>query len=158
MKSRKAQEEMIGFVLIIIIVMIIILVFVGLSLKKSSNKAVESYEVDSFIQSSKQYTTDCVIGTLSNYRNINQLALDCKNKKRCNDNRDTCEVLNLELKNMLNKSWNIQEGSPIKGYSLIIKRDDEAIINITEGNSTRNYNGPTKGLDDELNIDLRVYV
>jgi len=156
-RIRKGQEEMVGFVLIIVLVMIIILVFVAFSLRKGSSKAVESFEVDSFIQAIKQFTTDCAIGTETKYRSIDQLASNCQTGDRCYDGRNSCDVLELELRNLLNKGWNSQDRGAIKGYYLIIKTDDEIIVNITEGNTTRNYKGPTSGLNDELGIDLRVY-
>src|SRR3990167_8315955 len=155
-RIRKGQEEMVGFVLIIVLVMIIILVFVAFSLRKGSSKAVESFEVDSFIQAIKQFTTDCAIGTETKYRSIDQLASNCQTGDKCYDGRDSCDVLEADLRALLNKGWSSQDRGAIKGYYLIIKTDNKIIVNITEGNTTRKYKGPTSGLDDELGIDLRI--
>src|SRR3989338_7985995 len=56
---KRSQEEMVGFALIIILVSIILLVFLAFSLSKSKTESTESYEVNSFLQSTLQYTTAC---------------------------------------------------------------------------------------------------
>ena len=58
-KRKKAQEEMVGFALIIILVAVILLIFLGFSLRDQEKETIESYEVESFIQSFLQYTSDC---------------------------------------------------------------------------------------------------
>ena len=75
---------------------------------------------------------------LNNTIYINQ---SCENN---NGNISQSILINNTLNNTINNSQSCSNST--------------TIINITEGNTTRNYNGPTKGLDDELNIDLRVYV
>jgi len=57
--NKKAQEEMVGFALIIIVVAVILLVFLSIGLRKDGREDVESYEVASFIQSLLQYHTSC---------------------------------------------------------------------------------------------------
>ncbi|MBI2057207.1 hypothetical protein HYT91_03060 [Candidatus Pacearchaeota archaeon] len=58
-KNKIGQEEMVGFALIIILVSVILLVFLAFSLNKPKTEATESYEVNSFLQSSLQYTSSC---------------------------------------------------------------------------------------------------
>ncbi len=47
--QKKAQEELVGFALIIIIVAVILLFLIVFSLRSNEKEAVESYEVNSFI-------------------------------------------------------------------------------------------------------------
>ena len=75
MKNKYGQEEMVGFALIMIIVAIILLIFLSFSLGKSEKETVESYEVESFIQSMSQYTTDCRDNL--EYVSIQKLIFDC---------------------------------------------------------------------------------
>ena len=71
-KNKKAQEEMVGFSLIIIIVAIIILVLFSVSLRSKGN-IQESYETDNFMQAFLQYTTECSVSYSSNYLDVRRL-------------------------------------------------------------------------------------
>ncbi len=77
LSERKAQEEMVGFALIMIIVAVIVLIFLSLSLRNQEEEIVENYEVDSFIQSFLMYTSDCADGYEPRYRTIEKLIIDC---------------------------------------------------------------------------------
>jgi hypothetical protein len=149
---KKGQEEMLGFALIMIIVAVILVIFLGLSLRKSPKEAVESYEVESFLQTALSYSTNC-----SNYRDshppVRDLIFACNSKEKCLDGLDSCKVLADELKNILNESWKVGEDTPIKGYELEIllspnkeENEDEEppkpiLQKITQGTITGNSRG-----------------
>lgn len=146
-KVRKAQEEMVGFALIMVIVAVIILVFLGFSLRSSKKETIESYEVESFIQTALQYTSDC--RDYFEFVSIQKLIFDCYEKEQCIDGEETCEVLNSTLTGILKESWKIGEDSPIKGYELrIIANPEEApkeiIPKIERGNVTSNSKGASQ--------------
>lgn len=141
-KFKRGQEEMVGFALIIILVAVIILVFLGFSLKNNQKGTVESYEVDSFIQSFLQYTTECENNF--EYLSIQKLIFDCSNKEVCSDGKDACEVLNTELTGLTKESWKVEEGSQAKGYELKILSNEEEILPIKEGNETKNSKGSSQ--------------
>lgn len=143
---KRAQEEMVGFALIIIVVAVIILIFLGFSLKDSNKEAVESYEVESFIQSFLQYTTDCRdnLEPLS----VQSLIDDCKLDRLCLDGRETCEVLNSTLKGIVEESWKIGEDRPIKGYELMILSNGEEMLKFNAGNITVNSKSSVQFLKD----------
>jgi hypothetical protein len=146
--TKKGQEEMLGFALIMIIVAVILVIFLGFSLRKSSKETVESYEVESFLQTALSYSTEC-----GNYRDshppIRDLIFACNSKEMCLDGQDSCEVLKSEVENIIGKSWKIGEDTPIKGYELKIllsstgeeKGYIEIIPKITQGNITGNSKG-----------------
>ncbi len=136
---KKAQEEMVGFALIIIVVAVILLIFVGFSLKTPKKEAVESYEVESFIQSSLQYTTDCR-DTLRVF-SVQKLISSCRNNEICLDGRNTCEVLNSTLKGIVKESWKISNNSAVKGYEFKIISDEKEMLKFEEGNITSNSKG-----------------
>lgn len=140
-KFKKAQEEMIGFAVIIIIVAVVLVVFLGFSLKNKQEK-VESYEVDSFIQSFLQYTTSCEDNF--EYRSVQDLIFDCSNKKACTDGKDSCEVLDSELTGILEESWKVGERTVAKGYELKIKFNEEEMLLIEKGNVTKNSRGSSQ--------------
>ncbi len=145
--KKKGQEEMLGFALIMIIVAVILVIFLGFSLRKSPKEAVESYEVESFIQSMLSYSTDC-----GNYRNshlpVRDLVFECNSENTCLNGEESCKILESTLKDILEATWNVGEDTPIKGYKLDVveeKGDEEGaegiIPTISKGNETSNARG-----------------
>ena len=154
MKNKYGQEEMVGFALIMIIVAVILLIFLSFSLGKSEKETVESYEVESFIQSMLQYTTDCRDNL--EYVSIQKLIIDCYKKDICIDDRNSCDVLNSTLKEIMKESWKVEGDRPVKGYELkiIVDKEEEMIV-LEEGNITKNSKGsmvpfPSSGKDYEI--------
>lgn len=137
--SKRSQEEMVGFGIIIGIVSIIIIVFISIMLSSPSKENLESYEAESFIQSILQYTTNCSDNL--ERLTIQKLMFDCAEKKKCLDDRSACEVLEKDLAGISRESWHIGEGSLVKGYSLEILNNGANLINVSEGNLTGNSRG-----------------
>ena len=158
-RNRSGQEEMVGFAIILVIVSVIVLVLLGFMLNNPKDAgAVESYEVESFIQSSLQYTTDCE--TYLGFLPIKDLIIDCESEGKCLDERESCNVLNSTLNDLISKSWNVGEKSAIKGYKLKIIIDEQEKLILQEGNETETYKGgfqdfPRRGRNYE--IFLNVY-
>ena len=137
---KKAQEEMVGFALILVIVAIIMLVFLGFSLRSPQKESVESYEAESFLQSVLQYTTGCEnnVEKLS----IQKLVFSCVKKEECLNGEKSCDILNSELDQILSESWKIGEERPVKGHELTIATNkNESIIGIRNGNMSGNSKG-----------------
>ncbi len=143
---KRGQEEMVGFALIIIIVAVILLVFIGFSLREPTSDTVESYKVESFIQSFLQYTTDCRDRT-NDALTIRELILECNDLEECSDERDTCEVLNSDLSGIINESWKVGEDWPVKGYALNISSQDKNILTISQGD---HLTGNSKGASQDF--------
>jgi len=140
-KNKRAQEEMVGFALIMIVVAVILLVFLGFSLNQPQKELVESYEAESFIQAVLQYTTDCRdLGNLE-YLSIKKLIFNCNSEKKCLDEKEACEVLNSVLIDVLEESWDVGINEPIKGYKLNITVNEMEMLSVEKGNVTSNYKG-----------------
>lgn len=138
--KKRAQEQIVGFALIIIIVAVILLVFLGFSLRNSQKENVESYEVKSFVQAFLQYTTDCRDSNDLEWLSIKKLIFDCNRGEECLDSRDTCEVLNSTLTKIIEESWKIEGDRPVKGYELDITLNEvDVILSLEKGNITNNY-------------------
>ncbi|MCK5150128.1 hypothetical protein KAJ87_04345 [Candidatus Pacearchaeota archaeon] len=155
MKHKKAQEEIVGFALIMIIVAVILLIFLGFYLSGSQRDTVESYEVESFIQSILQYTTDCEDHL--EYIPIQKLIADCVDDETCLDGRRACDALNSTLKNILKESWKIEGDRPLKGYEFTIFAEGEEMLIIKEGNSTNNYKGSDQFLAKKIEVFFTAY-
>ncbi len=136
---KKAQEEMVGFALIMIIVAVILVIFLGFYLRSPQKEIVESYEVNSFIQALLQYTSNCEESYESNYLSIKKLIIACDNEETCFNGEKSCEVLNLTLKEIAEESWKIGEDNPVKGYELKIDSGNRTKLKISEGNITKNF-------------------
>ena len=156
--KKKAQEEMVGFALIITIVAVILLVLLGLSLRSPQQEEVESYEVDSFIQAFLQYTSDCRDNL--EYLSIQRLIFDCNMGGVCLDGRGSCEVLNSTLKGIVERGWEVGIDRPVVGYELKILSLGTEVLLLKEGNVTRNYKGSRQSLvkrGDKVEVFFTAY-
>ncbi len=139
-KNKQGQDEMVGFGLIIIIIGIILLVVVSFTIKKPVKENVESYEINAFIQSVLQYTTDCKIN--SEFVDIRDLIFVCNQKATCSNGIDSCLFLKNTLKDILKESWKTGEKEIVKGYELAIISGGNKVIEIVEGTvDSQNYKG-----------------
>jgi len=145
--NKKGQEEMVGFAVILVIVAIIFLVVIGFVVKVPNKSNLESYEVESFLGAGLQYTTDCE--DYSGFMDIQKLVSYCGEENLCLDGRDSCEVLNSTLNQLINSSWNVGEKSPIKGYKLQIKTGEKEILSLFGGNETYNSKGDFNEFSDK---------
>jgi hypothetical protein len=155
MVNKRAQEEMVGFALILIIVAIIFLVLLSSYIRKPQADTGGNIEVNSFVQALMQYTTNCEQN--SENLTVQKLITKCQNKEVCDNRKTACLALNDSLKSIIKESWQVGDKRPVKGYSLrLINKDNKQILNLTEGVVTNNYRGtsqdnpPTSGDRDEL--------
>ena len=157
---RKAQEEIVGFGMIIIIVAIILLIFLSISLKKPEKDLIESYEINSFIQSVLQYNTGCRDTSNLKYLSVKDLIFECYKQGKCYDETNTCGVLNFTLNDILNKTWKTGEDYPYKGYNFNITLENRELISINKGNITNNYKAGLQNFAKSgnlIDIIFRVY-
>ena len=157
MIKKRGQEEMVGFGLIVGIVAVILL-FVLVFYLRSDSEEIESYEINSFIDSFLQYTTDCEFR--GENLEIKDLILECEGDWICADGRGACSVLNYTLKEVIESSWRVGNATPIKKYELNIKINDEDLIFLEKGDFTRRFKGGYIGFDrrsSSVRIFFRVY-
>ncbi len=144
MKNKRAQEEIVGFTVIVIIVSIILIFFLLFSLSKKT--VTDSYEAESFLQSSLHYTSECINN--DKFLTIQKLIVSCYNKENCDNGQDACMVLNETLKGILKESWQTGQDFPVKGYDMEISSGNDSILSLKEGNLTRNYKGTQQKLPE----------
>jgi hypothetical protein len=138
MINKKAQEEMVGFAIILILVAIIFIVLLSIYIKKPQEN-VENAQANSFVQAFLQYTTACEQNSVN--ITVQRLIFKCQEKENCSYNMNPCKVLNDTLKGIVKESWEVGEENPVKGYSLIILTEKGQVLNISEGVVTNNYKG-----------------
>lgn len=136
--SKRAQEEIVGFAIIVIIVSIILVFFLIFSLSDKPETA--SYEAESFLQSALYYTSSCAIN--DKFLPVQDLVVSCYNKQKCDNEQDACTILNETLKSVLEESWPVGPDFPVKGYKMeIFTQEEEIIPSIEKGNITGVYKG-----------------
>jgi hypothetical protein len=136
---KKAQHEIMGFVLIVIIVMIIGLVVFSFFAGRTGSKSQTSAELSHLLNAVTIYTSDCAVGYIPDYRDGQKLIKACYNNDICLDGRNSCDALNSTIKETVSKSLRVSEDSPTKAYKIrIYYKDsfsnvDEELINFQEG-------------------------
>lgn len=120
---KKAQQEMVGFIVIVVLVIIIGLIFLIISLNKQED-VQSSIEIENMIDVVFASKTSCSIGYEQNYDSIKDLVKDAYANKRCVSGQDAYLVLEQELESIMINITNTETG--FNSYELkIIERDDE---------------------------------
>jgi len=98
--SKRSQQEILGFVLIVVLVTIIGLVFLSFSIGKDRPKKQTSAEISNLLEAVMYYTTDCAINYVPQYREIQDLMKDCYNdpSQRCLSGNISCDVKDAKTK------------------------------------------------------------
>lgn len=117
MTRKKAQEEIVGFVLIVVIVAVIFLVFLAISLRRTGSATEkDSRDVFQFLESMTSYTTDCAVSYEPAFSDIGDLARECYSSSNCVSGKTACQVLNRTLQEVIESSWKVGKDRPVKGY------------------------------------------
>ncbi len=163
-KSKIGQEEMIGFGVILILIAIVMVAFLYFSMNGSDKEAVESYQVNSFIQAFLQYNSKCQeenYGVIENV-SIQDLIKKCYENETCmNNEKGPCEILNETSKEIIVESWQINPQSPRVGYEFIVADSENNVVASSwEGTETYNARGGRQPLGisgENLKIDLTIF-
>ena len=118
-ESKRSQHEIVGFVIIVIIVSVIGLILLSFGIGKDTPRQT-SAEISHFLQSSMYHTSSCAINFIPQYKDVEDLIKLCYNGQRCLDGKDTCEVLNLTLKNLIESGFDIDSSGVNKAYKMKI--------------------------------------
>jgi len=121
--GKKAQEEMVGLVLIILVVSVIFLLFLGLSLSQSnSERRVESSEATQFLDASLEYTTSCSTNGGYSYLKLKELISRCNQNSAdiCENGEKICEVAESTFKELIESTWVFSVESKTTGYETSI--------------------------------------
>jgi len=124
-RSKRSQHEIAGFVLIVLIVSIIGVVFISIAFAKGGVSSQSSIEVSNLLEASMYSTTNCAINYIPQYRDIQDLIKECfkdqtGNFRTCLGEEDVCEVLERDLKEIIDEGLVVGEQSPNRAYKLDI--------------------------------------
>jgi len=145
MDGKKAQHEIAGFVLIVLLVSVIGVVFLSLLFARGTTSEQKSFEISRLLESSMYTTSDCSVNYIYQYRDINDLIKECYatkkgNVRECLNGEEVCDVLQKDLKNILDSSLDVGDDSVNRGYNLNIyysygdtSNPNEQILTMGEG-------------------------
>jgi hypothetical protein len=149
-ENKKGQEEIVGFVLIIVLVAVAFLVFLGIAIRNGGpSTSSESSDIYQFLESSMEFTTECAFSSVPDYFTLGELFEECYTGNNCLNDKNSCDVLDETLKEILKGSLNVDPEANIKGYEFesfysVDSSDSEQreeIISFKEGDCT----GPIRG-------------
>jgi hypothetical protein len=101
MKKDRAQQEMVGFVLIVVIVVVALMIFLVISLRQPVKES-QSIVVKNLLYSVMESTTECVVSE-PYFENMRDLIKRCYEKEKCNNfNAPACTYLNDTISSMMN--------------------------------------------------------
>jgi len=138
-KSKRSQEEMIGFVLIVVLVAIIALIFLAISARKPV-RMQESKEIENFLHSSLLYTTDCKPSPEIIY-DFKDLIKACLKKNRCLNGELSCDVLNETAFGLIEAGWKLEERGRYKAYIFKVYKGEETLVHLSRGEITTKKQG-----------------
>lgn len=126
--NNKAQEEMVGFVMIMIVVAVIMLVFLAIWLRQdNTDTKTSSVEVSQFLDAFLEYTTDCARYDTS-YLSVDELITLCRDERPCpagiDEGKNTCDILHDTAKEIIESSWTFSNTSREKSYYFNITQEN----------------------------------
>lgn len=134
--NKKAQQEMVGFILIVVLVIIIGMVFLIISLNKQQ-EVRSNIEIDSMIDVIFATKTSCAIGYIPNYDSVKDLIRSAYLNKKCVDGVSAYSALNSSLDSIMQSISDTETG--FESYRLeIIERDEkeEELFLVLENNKS----------------------
>lgn len=162
--KNKAQQEIVGFVLIVMIVVIGLVVYLGMSLRGGTeNKG--SLEVEAMLEALMQQTTECAITYVPDYDNVRDLLQSAYKDDFCSNidesSRDYSEEF---IGKVLNDSFASESTMAGYRFTLSVQYPDDTsqgVIIIESGNQTRTRKGASKiipsGGSEKLLVQLTTY-
>lgn len=155
--SKRAQEEIVGFGIILIIIAVIALIFITLSLNKNKNSE-NDFEVSGFLNALMEKTTTCEKN--SDFVAVKDLIFECGRGGICENGEDYCNVLDETIKNAMKDNWDYGEGKVVKGYSILVYYEEKLLVNETKGDSGAESRGAMQDYakpGEKAEIFLEIY-
>jgi hypothetical protein len=163
--KKRAQEEMVGFVIVMLVVAVIFLVFLSVYIRSNKgSQPTESIEISQFLDSIVETTSICSFDDEFTFLSIGDLIRECQKEpiRKCTnipstptpDESEVCMVLASELEKSIEDSWNFGVDSPETGYRFLASFDSGI------GASTNILNSPVSkpcGANVQIGADKPVF-
>ena len=163
MISKKAQEEMIGFVMIMVVVAVIFVIVLGLYIgQNNSRTSIDSEEISQFLSSAFELTTNCTLPATSRELQLNELIQKCYSNLNCESGENSCNLTRNLFKQAIESVWNFSPESLQKGYDFtVFDSDQNELIFIKEKQctQTRSIRSAVKSIsaqNEALIVSLKI--
>lgn len=157
-KNKKAQEEMVGFVLILVVIVVIGLALLFF-LKPQPGEIKKDSLVSNLLYSMLSYTSSC------HDKEVRDVIIMCSKDENCNGEK-ACDYLQGLLGDMLDETTKgeFEVGKQTRGYLLNISTAEDMttgeILLIERGNLTGDMAGsfvPIHTITESISVRLRLY-
>ena len=145
MRNKSAQQEIVGFVLIVVLVMVALMVFLIISVRDSGDDDV-SVGVSNMLDIVMKATSDCAIVYEPDYDDFEDLFKSCYKEDSCSNlGRSACEYLNESLLDVVSSM--VASDASIGAWEVeFFVRDGEGILKWDEGNCTGSISGAQRSI------------
>lgn len=143
--GNKAQQEIVGFVLIVVLVMIGLMVFLVISVR-DSDEVGEGVEVSNMLDVLMRTTSECAIVYEPDYDSFEDLFKSCFKERTCSNlGVSACEYLDESLGEVFSSM--VLTDATIEGWSVdFFERDGGGILRWGEGNCTSGISGAQRSI------------
>ena len=158
METKKGQQEIVGFVLIVVLVVVGLMVFLVISLRDSPVDD-DSVSVGNVLDAVMKHTTECAIVYEPDYDNFEDLFKSCYSGDNCkNLGMSACDYLNESLRSVLGDLM-VSDAS-VGSYELdFFVNDGEGLLRISVGNCSGSVSAAQRKIisgSDSLVIRMKV--
>jgi len=159
MRVKRAQQEMVGFVLIVVLVIVALMVFLVISANKPL-VSVDSQSTKSLVSSILAYSTDCIVS--EPYRmNVMELIIGCYEDKKCNNiNKMACDYLNETITNVMKSLTEADATIVAYKFETYWQSDTDekpnAFYSLISGNCAGGQGAKLQGEIEPLDNELKV--
>lgn len=164
MANKKAQEEIVGFVLVVVVIMIMLFIFIGfMSLKNDNSSRSDSPIIEDFLSGLMISTTNCTIQGDIQPLSVEELFTSCEFKETCEDGIKSCNSLEFEITNSLDLAFKTNNYSKIKGYEFGVSSNSTFFENntIKKGDCSGDFQGAERRIlinKDGVRESLAIYL
>jgi hypothetical protein len=160
MSTKKAQEEMVGFVIIVLIIIIVGIIFLGFSIRQNKSQTQKQQEITDLTWAILSYTTNCSVNEQKDVWGLIKTC-DTNPSQLCDNGLTTCSSLNSTLrdilKNLIGTNANLVNRS-IHAYSFnIAGHKPTSNIKITQGNTSGSFFDYYTFIPTDINLSMRFY-
>ena len=159
MNNKKAQQELVGFVLIVVVVIIGMVVYLGITLR-SNPVQEDSIQVSAILDAFLLQTSDCAIVYVPDYSDFEDLMKSAYKGDSCSNlNKKVLTYLNETVKDVLGAMIDT-EGGRITAYELsLFEEEGVGIFQYFDGECSGQINSARRSIISEgkkLIVQLRV--
>ncbi|MFA5061142.1 MAG: hypothetical protein WC494_02415 [Candidatus Pacearchaeota archaeon] len=139
--NKKAQQEMVGFVLIVVVVVVGLMIYLVISLKSEGGERT-SVQADNILDSIMKMTTECAPVFEPDYDDYEELFGSCYANEVCSNlnNKKACDYLNESLSDVLEGIIKSEAEINYYKFELFVK-DGAGLLEIKQGNCTGSITG-----------------